>query len=115
LLKFILLGIFLFLLWRVVKPYVVPALQGKPEPQPPRVPPKKGKAAAQRVDGKLPHEILGVKQDAALSEIQEAYRKLVREYHPDKAAQLAPELRALALERTKQINRAYEVLAKERV
>jgi hypothetical protein len=31
-----------------------------------------------------PHEILGVRMDASESEIQSAYRELIKRYHPDK-------------------------------
>lgn len=34
--------------------------------------------------GFVPHEILGVAQDAELKHIKKAYRRLSREYHPDK-------------------------------
>jgi curved DNA-binding protein CbpA len=38
---------------------------------------------------------------------------MVRQYHPDKVADMGPELRALAEERTKQINEAYARLKAE--
>ncbi len=53
---------------------------------------------------------MGVSRDASAQEIKAAYRKLVSLYHPDKVAQLGPELKALAAEKTKQINLAYEAL-----
>lgn len=50
------------------------------------------------------YEILGVKRSAAQDEIQRAYRKLARKYHPDvnKAAN--------AEDKFKELNEAYEVL-----
>lgn len=48
------------------------------------------------------YHILGVKRDASLEEIKLAYRKLVKEYHPDKG-KVSPE-------RIKEINEAYSVL-----
>jgi len=36
-----------------------------------------------RLDGS-PHEILGVKRQATSSEIQKAYRELMKRFHPDK-------------------------------
>ncbi len=51
---------------------------------------------------------LGVDQSAPLIDIQNAYRSLISQYHPDKTAQLGPELRALAESKTKDINAAYD-------
>lgn len=38
-----------------------------------------------RMEG-TPHEILGITEDASEFEIQKAYKKLVKRYHPDKVA-----------------------------
>ena len=60
---------------------------------------------------KSPYDVLGVEPDASISEIKEAFRQLVKMYHPDNVPQhLAPELRQLAEERTKEINEAYTTL-----
>jgi|GEM_PF-294209 len=48
------------------------------------------------------YHILGVKRDASAEEIKLAYRRLVKEYHPDKG-RVSPE-------RIKDINEAYSVL-----
>lgn len=48
------------------------------------------------------YRLLGVKRDATAEEIKTAYRKLVKEYHPDKG-KVSPE-------RIKEINEAYSVL-----
>ena len=50
------------------------------------------------------YEILGVQRSATGEEIQRAYRKLAREFHPD--VNKSPE----AEKRFKQISEAYEVL-----
>lgn len=48
------------------------------------------------------YHILGIKRDVSAEEIKAAYRKLVKEYHPDKG-KVSPE-------RIKEINEAYGVL-----
>ncbi len=50
------------------------------------------------------YEILGIKRDAAQNEVQRAYRKLARKYHPDVNKESSAE------EKFKEINEAYEVL-----
>jgi molecular chaperone DnaJ len=56
--------------------------------------------------GKDYYEILGIGRDASQEEIKRAYRKLVRQYHPD-----ANPGNKEAEERFKLINEAYEVLS----
>jgi preprotein translocase subunit Sec63 len=62
-------------------------------------------------DHRAPHDVLGVSAGASEDEIRRAYQRLVRQYHPDRVATMAPELRALAEQRTKEINRAFESLS----
>jgi curved DNA-binding protein len=50
------------------------------------------------------YETLGVSRDASKEEIQKAFRKLARRYHPDVSSSKEGE------EKFKQINEAYEVL-----
>ena len=50
------------------------------------------------------YQILGVSRDADTAEIKKAYRKLARQYHPDKNEQAGSE------DKFKQVNEAYEVL-----
>ena len=52
--------------------------------------------------------------DASEQEIKEAYRNKMKEYHPDKVANLGAKLRNLAEEESKEINRAYEDLLKRK-
>ena len=61
---------------------------------------------------KTPREVLNVSQNATHEEIKEAYRKMAHQYHPDKTAQLGPELQELAKKKMQQINESYELLMK---
>jgi DnaJ like chaperone protein len=63
---------------------------------------------------RTPHDILGVDRNAGVDEIRAAYQRLAKEYHPDRAATLAPEIQELATRRMSEINRAYETLTKNR-
>src|SRR5260370_39903825 len=51
------------------------------------------------------YQILGVSRDASQQDIQRAYRKLARQYHPDVNADPAAE------ERFKDVSEAYDVLS----
>ena len=57
-----------------------------------------------------PYEVLGVESGASQEEISSAYRRLVQQYHPDRVADLGPELREVAEQRMKEINAAYQEL-----
>lgn len=55
-------------------------------------------------------EILGVPHGASPDEIKSAYRSLSLRYHPDRHANLDPDIRALTAEKFTQINTAYNTL-----
>ena len=57
-----------------------------------------------------PYEVLGVKPNASQDEIKSAYRKLIKQYHPDKF--IDNPLKNLAEEKMIEINEAYEALTK---
>lgn len=58
-----------------------------------------------------PYYILGVDRSVTASELAARYKQLIKTNHPDKVAQLDPEIRAFAEERSKRIIKAYEELA----
>ncbi|NYZ62216.1 J domain-containing protein [Luteimonas deserti] len=60
------------------------------------------------------YQVLGVAPDADQAEIDQAYRKLISQYHPDRLAGAAPELRARADARAAEINAAYDRIRRER-
>ena len=57
-----------------------------------------------------PYQIFGVGRDVKESELNARYRQLLRANHPDKVAQLDPEIQAFATERSRRIIDAYEQL-----
>lgn len=59
-------------------------------------------------NARTPHEVLGVPVGADHATIRKAYIELVKQYHPDRVANLAPEIKELAGRRMREINRAYE-------
>jgi len=54
-----------------------------------------------------PYQDLGLAADATDAEVDQAYRRLISQYHPDRLAGAAPELRAQAEQRSRAINAAY--------
>lgn len=52
--------------------------------------------------------LLEVSPDANEADIDQAYRRLMARYHPDRVANAAEEIRALAEERASAINAAYD-------
>ena len=60
------------------------------------------------------HQLLGLSPGASIDAIKAAYRKRIKECHPDKFGSYAPEFRRFAEERAKAINAAYETLMGKR-
>lgn len=59
-----------------------------------------------------PYEVLGITKDATEEEINIAYRKLVKQYHPDRY--VGNPLADLAAEKIKEINEAYDFVMAEK-
>lgn len=72
------------------------------------LPPRSG-GTADRWD---PHAILGVARGASAKEIAQAYREQLKRYHPDRVADLGPELQRVAHRKTLDIRRAYDELSR---
>ena len=60
------------------------------------------------------YEILEVSENASLEEVTDAYKKKIRQYHPDKVDSLGGEFKKLAEEKSKEINVAYAEAKKGR-
>ena len=61
-----------------------------------------------------PYVVLDIPETASLEEIEQAYRRKISDYHPDKVANAAPELKELAELRAREINAAFDELQKLR-
>ena len=61
-----------------------------------------------------PYRILEVDPRASDADIEAAYRRLIAQYHPDRVANAAPEIVALAETRARAINQAWERIQKMR-
>lgn len=59
-----------------------------------------------------PWAVLGVARGASREEITHAYHEQLRRYHPDRVADLGSELQHLAHEKTIELGRAYDELAR---
>jgi DnaJ-like protein len=70
--------------------------------------------SAEEAEARSPaRRVLGVAEDAPMAEITTAYRKLALTFHPDKVAQLKPEVREYADQKMKEINAAYAELKRQ--
>ena len=58
-----------------------------------------------------PYDVLGISRDASEEEVNIAYRKLVKQYHPDKY--VGNPLADLAAEKIQEINEAYDMVMDE--
>lgn len=59
------------------------------------------------------YAVLGLEPGADMDTIKKAYRKLCMKYHPDKVRHLGEEFRAVAEEKMKEINVAYDFFKKK--
>jgi len=61
-----------------------------------------------------PYRALGLSREASDEQVDQAYRRLMSQYHPDKVAGAAPELREQAEKRAREINAAYDRIMAQR-
>jgi len=64
-------------------------------------------------ESKDPYKILQISRDASQEEIRAAYKDLAGKYHPDKVLHLGQEFQAMAEERFKEIQEAYQKLSNQ--
>ncbi len=55
-----------------------------------------------------PYAVLGVTSEATQAEVDQAYRRLISQYHPDRMSGAASEIRQQAEKRAREINGAYD-------
>ena len=60
------------------------------------------------------YEVLGVRDDSSVEDITAAYRQKIREYHPDRVDGMGADIRALAQQRSAEINGAYAAAMRAR-
>ena len=61
-----------------------------------------------------PYLVLGTTASASDDDVELAYRRRMSEYHPDRVANAAVEIRELADQRAREINGAYEQIKRQR-
>ena len=61
-----------------------------------------------------PYKVLGVTSESSNEEIHKAYRNLANKYHPDKVSHLGKEFIELANEKFTKIQKAYDIIKKQR-
>lgn len=61
-----------------------------------------------------PYRVLGLTPEASDGEVDQAYRRLISQYHPDRLSGAAQELRAQAEVKAREINGAYDRIKAER-
>ena len=58
------------------------------------------------------YKILEINENSNIEEIKAAYKKKIKEYHPDRLSGLGAELQQIAHQKTQEINSAYNFLKK---
>ncbi len=71
--------------------------------------PKKGPPRLIALE-RSPYEVLELPEGAGRAAIEAARERLLHEYHPDRVAEMGPEIRETAARMTQRVNEAYEEL-----
>jgi hypothetical protein len=100
------IAIGLFLGYWAVSTFFFPSRPQQPQPEPPPAPRRAARAAWA--------EVLAVPPTATATEIRDAYRRLISQYHPDKVNNLGQEFRDLATRKSQEITTAYALAMRER-
>jgi DnaJ-domain-containing protein 1 len=87
--------------------YDLGVFSGGYRPKPERPPPPPASAED-------PYEVLGIPSSASDEELEQAYRRRMSEYHPDRVANAAAEIREMADRRAREINQAYDQIKRQR-
>lgn len=58
------------------------------------------------------YSVLGINKNSGIDEIKAAYKKKIKEYHPDRLSGLGSEFQQLAHQKSLEINSAYNLLKK---
>lgn len=95
-----------------------PPPRPKPPPPPPEEPsppprPPPARSAPRGPESRSPRDLLGVDRDASVADVKSAYRRALKLCHPDRVANLDPEIQELAHRKAKALRRAYESLLRE--
>jgi uncharacterized membrane protein YkvA (DUF1232 family) len=91
------------------------ALKRRPSPNQSRSDAASDTPERTRAQGaKDPYAVFNVPRTATAEEINERYRELMKQYHPDRVANLGKELRDLAHEKSIEIQAAYDQLVPNR-
>jgi DnaJ-domain-containing protein 1 len=61
-----------------------------------------------------PYAVLGIGSDASDEDLEQAWRRRMSEYHPDRVANAAKEIRDIADQRAREINQAYDQIKRQR-
>ena len=82
-----------------------------------RIHPRHGRASSDGAVGKCPdcakyYAVLGLSGNATEAEVKQAYKDLVKSWHPDRFSENDERLRCKADERLKEINGAYSHISK---
>lgn len=67
-----------------------------------------------KIEVKKAYQTLGLNEDCSIDEIKSKYKSLIKQYHPDKVQHLSKSEQINANKRAKEINRAYNILEKNR-